>query len=162
MYVQVRLTSVRQIVRGHISNIANSGIYTKFLTGSDILITCVDGLKGLPSAIESVFPDTEVQLCIVHMVRNSLKFVSYKDRKKMATDLKTIYKAVTVEQAESALTAFGETWDKKYPMVSQSWQSHWDRIIPFFTYLEEIRKVIYTTNAIESLNSAFKNCINFG
>jgi len=123
---------------------------------NDILIACVDGLKGLPDAIESVFPDTEVQLCIVHMVRNSLKFVSYKDRKKMATDLKTIYKAVTVEQAESALTAFGKTWDKKYPMVSQSWLSHWDRIIPFFAYSEEIRKVIYTTNAIESLNSTLR------
>lgn len=123
---------------------------------NDILIACVDGLIGLPDAIESVYPDTEVQLCIVHMVRNSLKFVSYKDRKKMATDLKTIYRAVTVEQAESALTTFGETWDKKYPMVSQSWHSHWDRIIPFFAYPEEIRKVIYTTNAIESLNSTLR------
>jgi putative transposase len=123
---------------------------------NDILIACVDGLVGLPDAIESVYPDTEVQLCIVHMVRNSLKFVSYKDRKKMATDLKTIYRAVTVEQAESALTTFGETWDKKYPMVSQSWLSHWDRIIPFFAYSEEIRKVIYTTNAIESLNSTLR------
>jgi len=123
---------------------------------NDILIACVDGLVGLPDAIESVYPDTEIQLCIVHMVRNSLKFVSYKDRKKMAADLKTIYRAVTVEQAESALTAFGETWDKKYPMVSQSWISHWDRIIPFFAYSEEIRKVIYTTNAIESLNSTLR------
>ncbi len=123
---------------------------------NDILIACVDGLVGLPDAIESVYPDTEVQLCIVHMVRNSLKFVSYKDRKKMATDLKTIYKAVTVEQAESALTTFGEIWDKKYPMVSQSWHSHWDNIIPFFAYSEEIRKVIYTTNAIESLNSTLR------
>ena len=123
---------------------------------NDILIACVDGLTGLPDAIESVYPETEVQLCIVHMVRNSLKFVSYKDRKRMATDLKTIYKAVTVEQAESALTVFGETWDKKYPMVSQSWLSHWDNIIPFFAYSEEIRKVIYTTNAIESLNSTLR------
>lgn len=123
---------------------------------NDILIACVDGLKGLPDAIESVYPDTEIQLCIVHMVRNSLKFVSYKDRKKMASDLKTIYKAVTVEQAESALTTFGQTWDKRYPMVSQSWQSHWDKIIPFFAYSEEIRKVIYTTNAIESLNSTLR------
>ena len=122
----------------------------------DILIACVDGLVGLPDAIESVYPDTEIQLCIVHMVRNSLKFVSYKDRKKMATDLKSIYRAVTVEQAESALAAFGETWDKNYPMVSQSWHSHWDRIIPFFAYSEEIRKVIYTTNAIESLNSTLR------
>jgi len=123
---------------------------------NDILIACVDGLKGLPEAIEAVFPESEVQLCIVHMVRNSLKFVSYKDRKKMAADLKTIYKAVTVEQAETALLEFAQTWDKRYPMVSQSWQSNWPKIIPFFAYSEEIRKVIYTTNAIESLNSSLR------
>lgn len=123
---------------------------------NDILIACVDGLKGLPEAIEAVFPETEVQLCIVHMVRNSLKFVSYKDRKKMAADLKTIYKAVTVEQAETALAEFAQTWDKRYPMVSQSWQSNWPKIIPFFAYSEEIRKAIYTTNAIESLNSSLR------
>ena len=123
---------------------------------NDILIACVDGLTGLPEAIESVYPDTEIQLCIVHMVRNSLKFVSYKDRKKMASDLKTIYKAVTVEQAESALDMFSQTWDKRYPMVSKSWNSNWNKIIPFFAYSEEIRKVIYTTNAIESLNSSLR------
>ena len=123
---------------------------------NDILIACVDGLKGLPEAIEAVFPETEVQLCIVHMVRNSLKFVSYKDRKKMAADLKTIYKAVTVEQAERALLEFAQTWDKRYPMVSQAWQSNWPKIIPFFAYSEEIRKAIYTTNAIESLNSSLR------
>ena len=123
---------------------------------NDILIACVDGLKGLPEAIEAVFPETEVQLCIVHMVRNSLKFVSYKDRKKMAADLKTIYKAVTVEQAERALLEFAQIWDKRYPMVSQSWQSNWPKIIPFFAYSGEIRKAIYTTNAIESLNSSLR------
>jgi len=123
---------------------------------NDILIACVDGLKGLPEAIEAVFPETEVQLCIVHMVRNSLKFVSYKDRKKMAADLKTIYRAVTVEQAETALVEFAQTWDKRYPMVSQSWQTNWPKLIPFFAYSEEIRKVIYTTNAIESLNSSLR------
>ena len=123
---------------------------------NDILIACVDGLKGLPEAIEAVFPETEVQLCIVHMVRNSLKFVSYKDRKKMAAGLKTIYKAVTVEQAERALLEFAQIWDKRYPMVSQSWQSNWPKIIPFFAYSGEIRKAIYTTNAIESLNSSLR------
>jgi putative transposase len=123
---------------------------------NDILIACVDGLKGLPEAIEAVFPETEVQLCIVHMVRNSLKFVSYKDRKKMAAGLKTIYKAVTVEQAERALLEFAQVWDKRYPMVSQSWQSNWPKIIPFFAYSGEIRKAIYTTNAIESLNSSLR------
>lgn len=137
------------------------GVFTELKNRgvNDILIACVDGLKGLPEAIESIYPETEVQLCIVHMVRNSLKFVSYKDRKKMASDLKTIYKAVTVEQAEAALLDFGQTWDKKYPMVSQSWQSNWDKIIPFFAYSEEIRKVIYTTNAIESLNSSLRKVI---
>jgi len=123
---------------------------------NDVLIACVDGLKGLPEAIESVFPQAEVQLCIVHMVRNSLKFVSFKDRKKIATDLKTIYRATTVEQAETALTEFAETWDSKYPMISKSWLNNWERVIPFFAYPEDIRKVIYTTNAIESLNSSLR------
>lgn len=123
---------------------------------NDVLIACVDGLKGLPEAIESVFPQAEVQLCIVHMVRNSLKFVSYKDRKKIAADLKHIYRAATVEQAEAALEAFSDTWDKRYPMISKSWLNNWERIIPFFDYSEEIRKVIYTTNSIESLNNSLR------
>jgi putative transposase len=122
----------------------------------DVLIACVDGLKGLPDAIESVYPQTEVQLCIVHMVRNSLKFVSYKERKKIADGLKEIYRAATVEQAEQALTAFEETWDSRYPLISKSWRANWSRVIPFFSYPEEIRKVIYTTNAIESLNSSLR------
>jgi putative transposase len=123
---------------------------------TDVLIACVDGLKGLPEAIETVFPHAEVQLCIVHMVRQSLRFVSYKDRKQLAADLKTIYRAATVDQAETALDAFAETWDKRYPMISKSWRANWDRIVPFFAYPEEIRKVIYTTNAIESLNNALR------
>jgi len=122
----------------------------------DVLIACVDGLKDLPEAIESVFPDAEVQLCIVHMVRNALKFVSYKDRKKIATDLKNVYRATTVEQAEEALKDFEETWDSRYPMISKSWRSNWPRIIPFFAYSAEIRKAIYTTNAIESLNNSLR------
>lgn len=123
---------------------------------NDVLIACVDGLKGLPEAIESVFPDAEVQLCIVHMVRNSLKFVSYKDRKKIAADLKNVYRATTVEQAEEALDDFSETWDGRYPMISKSWRDNWPRIIPFFAYSAEIRKAIYTTNAIESMNSSLR------
>ncbi len=122
----------------------------------DVLIACVDGLKGLPEAIETVFPQAEVQLCIVHMVRNSLKFVSYKDRKKITSDLKTVYRAATVEQAEEALTEFEKTWDSRYPMIGKSWRSNWSRIIPFFAYPEEIRKVIYTTNTIESLNNSLR------
>lgn len=122
----------------------------------DMLIACVDGLKGFPEAIESVFSQTEVQLCIVHMVRNSLRFVSYKHRKNAAADLKNIYRAATVEQAESALQEFKNKWDDRYPMISKSWSNNWGRIIPFFDYPEQIRKVIYTTNAIESLNSSLR------
>ena len=122
----------------------------------DVLIACVDGLKGLPEAIESVYPEAEVQLCIVHMVRNSLKFVSYKERKKIAADLKYVYRAATVEQAEEALRDFEEKWDNRYPMISKSWRANWPRIIPFFAYPEEIRKAIYTTNAIESLNNSLR------
>ena len=122
----------------------------------DVLIACVDGLKGLPEAIESVFPQADVQLCIVHMVRNSLKFVSYKDRKKIAADLKNVYRASTVKQAEEALSDFESKWDSRYPMISKSWRNNWPRIIPFFSYSEDIRKVIYTTNAIESMNNSIR------
>lgn len=122
----------------------------------DVLIACVDGLKGLPEAIESVYPDVEVQLCIVHMVRNSLKFVSYKDYKNVTADLKNIYQAITIEQAEEALSEFEEKWDKRYPMISKSWRSNWTRITTFFAYPDDIRKAIYTTNAIESVNNSIK------
>lgn len=122
----------------------------------DILIACVDGLKGFPEALESVFPKTEVQLCIVHMVRNSLRFVSYKHRKQLAAALKEIYRAPTVEQAEEALLELEKDWDERYPMVSKSWRNNWTRITPFFAYPPEIRKVIYTTNAIESLNNSLR------
>ena len=122
----------------------------------DVLIACVDGLKGLPEAIEAVYPQTEVQLCIVHMVRNSLRFVSYKHRKQIAADLKEIYRAPTIEQAESALSELEKTWDSSYPMIAKSWRNNWSRITPFFAYSEDIRRVIYTTNAIESLNSSLR------
>jgi putative transposase len=125
----------------------------------DIFIACVDGLKGFPDAIEAVFPKTEVQLCIVHMVRNSLRFVSWKDRKKVAGDLKSVYRAATEEQAKMHLVEFADQWDSKYPMISKSWQSNWQRVIPFFAYPEEIRKIIYTTNAIESMNNTLKKTI---
>jgi len=122
----------------------------------DVLIACVDGLKGLPDAIEAVFPQAEVQLCIVHMVRNSLRFVSYKHRKQVAADLKEIYRAPTIEQAESALSELEKTWDSSYPMIAKSWRNNWSRVTPFFAYSEDIRRVIYTTNAIESLNSSLR------
>jgi len=122
----------------------------------DILITSVDGLTGFPDAIRTVFPETDVQLCIVHAVRNSLKFVPYKDRKKVAADLKSVYGAATQESALTALELFGEKWDEKYPMISKSWKNHWTDLVPFLDYPPEIRKVMYTTNAIESLNYSIR------
>ena len=122
----------------------------------DIFIACVDGLKGFPEAIETVFPKTAVQLCIVHMVRYSLNYVSWKLRKEVAADLRAIYTAATVEEAEQQLTAFEEKWDKDYPAIAQSWRRNWARITPFFDYPPEIRRVIYTTNAIESLNMSLR------
>lgn len=126
---------------------------------SDIFITCVDGLTGFPEAIEAVFPKTRVQLCIVHMVRNSLRFVGWKERKTVAADLRGIYTADTIEAAELALTSFCEKWDKKFPAISKSWLTHWSHITPIFDYSKEIRKIIYTTNAIESLNSSLRKVI---
>ena len=126
----------------------------------DILIACVDGLTGFPDAINAVFPKTRIQLCIVHLVRNSLRYVSYKDMKAVAGDLKIIYQAVNMEQAENALLSFGEKWDAKYPAISRSWTNNWQNIITLFAFPQEIRKIIYTTNAIESLNSVIRKSIN--
>jgi len=125
----------------------------------DIFIACVDGLTGFPEAIEAVFPQTQIQLCIVHMVRNSLSYVSYKHRKAVAADLRQIYTAATVEEAEQALINFGERWDKQYPTISKSWLNHWPRIIPFFAFPDDIRKAIYTTNAIESMNMTLRKVL---
>jgi putative transposase len=125
----------------------------------DIFIACVDGLKGLPEAIEAVFPKTEIQLCVVHLVRNSMRFVSYKDRKAVVADLKLVYRAATAEQAQTALEAFAKKWDGKYPLISKSWKNNWNRVIPFFAYPQDIRKAIYTTNAIESLNMTLRKII---
>ena len=123
---------------------------------NDIFIACVDGLKGFPEAIEAVFPKAQVQLCIVHMVRNSLRFVSWKQRKEVAADLKIIYQAATVDQADANLTAFAKKWDASHPTIAKSWRNNWERIIPMFSYPPEIRKAIYTTNAIESLNMSLR------
>lgn len=122
----------------------------------DIFIACVDGLKGFPEAIEAVFPKTAVQLCIVHMVRHSLNYVSWKLHKEVAADLRAIYTAATVEEAEQQLTAFEEKWGEDYPSIVQSWRRNWARITPFFDYPPEIRRVIYTTNAIESVNMSLR------
>jgi putative transposase len=122
----------------------------------DIFVACVDGLKGFPEAIESVFPDTQVQLCLVHMVRHSLNYVSWKQRKAVATDLKAIYQAPTVEQAEIAMDEFAAKWDDTHPTISRSWRRNWERLTPLFSYPPEIRKAIYTTNAIESVNMSLR------
>ncbi len=137
---------------GVITELQNRGI-------KDIFIACVDGLKGFPEAIEAVFPQTQVQLCIIHMIRNSTRFVSWKDRKILCSDLKEVYTSTTEQQAQSALESFGEKWDSKYPMISKTWRAHWQNIIPFFDYPADIRRAIYTTNAIESLNKSLRKVI---
>ena len=125
----------------------------------DIFIACVDGLKGFPQAIETVYPKTTVQLCIVHMVRASLNYVSWKERKPVARDLKSIYRAATVEEAERQLADFAAQWDSRYPSISALWRRNWQGVIPFFQFPPEIRKIIYTTNAIESLNMSLRKAI---
>lgn len=122
----------------------------------DIFIACVDGLKGFTEAIESIFPETITQVCVVHQIRNSFSYSSYKDRKEIAADLKPIYTAVTEDQALFALEEFSEKWDSKYPIISKSWKSNWQRINPMFRFPKEIRRAIYTTNVIESLNFSLR------
>ena len=134
---------------GVLTELQNRGV-------EDILIACVDGLKGFPEAIETVYPKTQVQLCIVHMVRHSLRFVSWKERKSVAADLRTIYTAATAEAAEQALESFEEKWQARFPSIARSWRSNWTNITPFFSYPPAIRKVIYTTNAIESMQAQLR------
>ncbi len=122
----------------------------------DILIAAVDGLKGFPDAIEAVFPRTQVQLCIVHLIRSSLRYVSWKERRAVARDLKAIYRAPTLEAAEEELEAFAAQWDSQFPQISRIWRTHWTNLTPFFDYPPEIRKVIYTTNAVESINAQLR------
>ena len=125
----------------------------------DCFIACVDGLKGLPEAIEAVFPKTQVQLCIVHKVRGSLKYVPWKERKAVAADLRAIYGAATLLEAEQALERFSQRWDDKYPAITPSWRADWQRLTVFFDYPPEVRKVVYTTNAIESLNYSMRKVL---
>ena len=124
-----------------------------------ILIACVDGLKGFPDAINVAFPQAQIQLCIVHMVRNSMKYVPWKNYKAVTADLKRIYQSVTEEEALQALDEFADRWDEKYPHISRSWRNHWLNLNTLFRYPEDIRKAIYTTNAIESLNSVIRKAI---
>ncbi|MBV1929390.1 MAG: IS256 family transposase [Gammaproteobacteria bacterium] len=137
------------------------GVLTELQTRGvkDILIACVDGLKGFPDAIQAVFPQTQIQLCIVHMIRNSVRYVPWKDYKAVTADLKKIYQSATEEEALLALDQLSERWDGKYPQISRSWRAHWDNINTLFKYPDDIRKAIYTTNAIESLNSVIRKVI---
>jgi putative transposase len=125
----------------------------------EILIACVDGLKGFPQAIESVFPQTVVQLCIVHLVRTSLNYVNWKERKAVAADLKEIYRAATAVQAELELDTFQARWGTKYQAIGKLWKENWARVVPFFEFPAEVRKVIYTTNAVESLHMSLRKII---
>src|SRR5574344_37623 len=123
---------------------------------NDILIASVDGLKGFPEAIKTIFPTTEVQLCIIHPIRNSIRYVASKDQKEFMNDLKPVYQAVSKEAAEDALLALDEKWGKLYPIVLQSWNNKWENLSVYFKYPPEIRKVIYTTNIIESVHRQFR------
>ena len=138
---------------GNLTELKNRGM-------QDMLIACTDNLTGMSDAIAAVYPKTEHQLCIVHQIRNSLKYVSYKDRKKVAADLKSIYTAVTEDEALLALESFGAKWNKQYPQIAKSWYSNWNNLIVFLQYPDDIRKVIYTTNAVESVNSQFRKVTN--
>ncbi len=137
---------------GVVTELKNRGV-------QDIFIACVDGLKGFPEAIEAVFPQTQVQLCLVHLVRYSLAFVSFKDRKAVAAALKTIYQAATIQEGEQRLAEFAAQWDEQYPLISKSWKSNWVRLVPMFGYPPEIRRAVYTTNSIESLNMSLRKVI---
>ena len=125
----------------------------------DIFIACVDGLKGFPEAIETIYPQTQVQLCLVHLLRFSLCYVSFKDRKAGAADLKAIYRAASLDQAEQLLEVFAEQWNGRYPSIAKSWRANWARIIPMFGLPDDIRRAVYTTNAIESLNMSLRKVI---
>jgi putative transposase len=125
----------------------------------DILVCCVDGLAGFPEAIEAVYPQAWVQTCIVHQIRNSLRFVAYGDRKRLAQDPKPVYRAVNADAAEAALEAFDEKWGQKYPMIAESWQARWQYIIPFLSLPAELRKAASTTNSIEHLNRHIRKAI---
>lgn len=161
----VNLDGRKELLGMWISNNEGAKFWLSVLTElknrglQNICIACVDGLTGFPEAIEAVYPNARVQLCILHMLRNSFKYVGWKDRKVLAKDLKPVYAAATAEEAELHLEEFAEKWDAKYPTISKSWRAHWANLITFFDYPADIRKAIYTTNAIESLNMTLRKVI---
>jgi putative transposase len=163
--IGVNLSGLKEILGRWASDTEGAKFWLSIITElknrgvKDIYIACVDGLKGFPETIETVFPKTQVQLCLVHLMRNSLAYVSYKVRKAVAADLKAIYHAATAEEAEAHLEEFSAKWDLRYPLIAKSWRANWSRNIPMFGYPEEIRRAIYTTNAIESLNMSLRKVI---
>jgi putative transposase len=137
---------------GVLTELKNRGV-------KDVLIACMDGLKGFPQAIESVFPETRIQLCIVHLVRASLNYVNWKERKQVAADLKSIYRASTEAQASLELSDFISKWGHKYQAIGKLWKENWERVIPLIEFPAEVRRVIYTTNAVESLHMSLRKII---
>ncbi|HST21060.1 MAG TPA: IS256 family transposase [Blastocatellia bacterium] len=163
--IGVNLEGIKEVLGMWIANSEGAKFWLAVVTElrnrgvEDIFIACVDGLKGLPEAIEAVYPQAEVQQCIVHLVRQSLNYVHWKQRKEVASDLRRIYSAVTRQQAEAELEALAAKWDRTYPTISASWRRNWERVVVFLAYPQEIRKVIYTTNAIESVNRGVRKVI---
>lgn len=163
--IGVNLSGIKEVLGLWVAQTEGAKFWLQIVTElknrgvQDIFIACVDGLKGFPEVIETVFPQAQVQLCIVHLVRHSLNYVGYKQRKEVASDLQTIYRAATREEAELQLDEFAQKWDAQFPTISKSWRSNWERIVPFFAYPADIRRVIYTTNAIESVNMSLRKII---
>lgn len=160
--IGVKLSGLKEVLGLWVAQTEGAKFWLQVMTElknrgvNDIFIACVDGLKGFPEAIETVFPKTEVQLCIVHLARYSLNFVGWKQRKEVAADLRKIYTAATEVAAAQKLEEFAAKWDAKFPLIAKSWRNNWPRVIPFFAHPPEIRKVLYTTNAIESLNMSLR------
>jgi putative transposase len=163
--IGIRMDGTREVLGLWTANTEGAKFWLTVLTELrnrgvlDILIVCIDGLKGFPEAIEAVYPQAEVQLCIVHLVRNSLNYVGWRERKAVATDLKQIYGAPTAEAAAEELRRFSEKWGKPYATITTLWQRNWERVIPFFAFPAAVRKIIYTTNTVEALNRSFRKII---
>jgi putative transposase len=163
--IGVNLSGIKEVLGLWVAQTEGAKFWLQIVTElknrgvEDIFIACVDGLKGFPEAIETVFPQAQVQLCIVHLVRHSLNYVGWKQRKEVAADLQTIYRAATRQEAELRLSEFAEKWDEQFPTISKPWRSNWERVTPFFAYPADIRRVIYTTNAIESINMSLRKII---
>ncbi|MBA2734636.1 MAG: IS256 family transposase [Acidobacteria bacterium] len=163
--IGVNLSGIKEVLGLWVAQTEGAKFWLQIVTElknrgvADIFIACVDGLKGFPEAIETVFPAAQVQLCIVHLVRHSLNYVGWKQRKEVAADLQLIYRAATREEAGMKLDEFAARWDAQFPTISRSWRSNWERITPFFAYPADIRRVIYTTNAIESVNMSLRKII---